>query len=87
MSAPSGAGSPAWGPAHDPGDETPGAQPASAAHATPGSGEMADGRDPYYWARDAGLYIEQDQLCQLLDQDDGQTLVIDVRDDDSKQRP
>ena len=39
--------------------------------------------DPYYWARDAGLYIEQDQLCQFIDRADGQTLVVDVRDDDN----
>ena len=40
--------------------------------------------DPYYWARDAGLYIEQDQLCQFIDRADGQTLVVDVRDDDNR---
>lgn len=40
--------------------------------------------DPYYWARDAGLYIEQDHLCQLVDRDDGKTLIIDVRDDDNR---
>jgi len=40
--------------------------------------------DPYYWARDAGLYIDQDCLAALLDRHDGQTLVIDVRDDDNK---
>lgn len=40
--------------------------------------------DPYYWARDVGLYISQDCLAALLDNHDGQTLVVDVRDDDSK---
>jgi 8-oxo-dGTP pyrophosphatase MutT (NUDIX family) len=39
--------------------------------------------DPYYWARDAGLYIEQDELAALLDRGDGRTLVVDLRDDDN----
>lgn len=39
--------------------------------------------DPYNWARDAGLYIAQDELAALLDRGDGRTLVVDVRDDDN----